>query len=85
MASAWEMIVGKAAAARRALPSDFWREFIRVETDRFILVALIIYLHHAGASESLQGAAIGALAMSIQAQRYKRGNSSGAIDTTRQA
>jgi hypothetical protein len=37
-----------------------------------LLVGLIVFLHYAHASDSLQGAVIGALAMSIQAQRYPR-------------
>lgn len=51
---------------------EFWREFIRVETDRFVLAALIIVLHFVHAPDSWVLPLIGGLVMSIQNQRFNR-------------
>lgn len=51
---------------------EFWLEFVRVETDRFLLIGLIVFLHFVHASDTLQATALGGLVMTIQAQRYKR-------------
>lgn len=51
---------------------EFWREYIRVETDRFILAALILVLHFVHAPDSWVLPLIGGLVMSIQNQRFNR-------------
>lgn len=52
-------------------PESFWQGFFRVETDRFILVAIIFLLHRWHASDTLLGTAVGGLIMSIQQQRFR--------------
>lgn len=49
----------------------FWREFIRVQSDKFILLGLILVLHLWHAPENIQSAAIGGLIVLIQGQRFK--------------
>lgn len=53
--------------------ADFWREFIRVETDRILLVILFGFMTFRGSSDTLKAAVLGALGMSITQQRYSRG------------
>lgn len=65
----------RAARPETPAPTDapsFWRDFVRVETDRIILLLLIVFLHFVHADDKLQAAAIGGLIMSIQGQRYSR-------------
>jgi hypothetical protein len=52
---------------------SFWFEFLRVQSDKFILLALIAFLHFTHAPENLQAAAIGGLIVLTQAQRFKIG------------
>jgi len=53
--------------------ADFWREFIRVETDRILLVVLFVFMSFNHSSDTLKAAVLGALGMSITQQRYSRG------------
>lgn len=57
-----------------ALPREkFWREFFRVQSDKFILFALIIFLHYSHSDAQMQAAAVGGLIVLIQGQRFKTG------------
>lgn len=51
--------------------SNFWREFVRVQSDKFLLLGLLIYLHHIHAEVTLQATTLGGLIVLIQGQRFK--------------
>lgn len=48
----------------------WWQEFIRVETDKFLLLALIVAFMHWHDPDDLH-LALGALVMAIQNARYQ--------------
>lgn len=48
----------------------FWREFFRVQTDKLLLIGLIVFLHLTHADERLQAAAVGGLVVLVQQQRF---------------
>lgn len=50
---------------------NFWAEFLRVQSDKLILFALIVVLHYFHAGEQLEAAAVGGLITLIQGQRFK--------------
>jgi hypothetical protein len=50
--------------------SDYWKEFLRVQGDKFILVLLLLVLHFTHAPESIQTMALGGLLTLINAQRF---------------
>lgn len=49
---------------------NFWHEFLRVQSDKIILLMLIAFLHYVHADEQLKYV-IGALIVLIQGQRFK--------------
>jgi hypothetical protein len=49
-----------------------WREFIRVETSKFLLAVLVVVLIVKHAPEYYTGAALGALLILIEGRRYGR-------------
>jgi len=51
---------------------SFWQEFLRVQTDKLLLVALLLVLHYWGQSGEMQAAVIGGLIGVIQSQRFAR-------------
>lgn len=59
------------AKAAPVLPAPFWQSFLRVETDKVILLLLIILLHHWHMDEKITATAVGGLIMAIQQQRFK--------------
>lgn len=64
----------KAVTAPAPSPaSGFWKEFLRVQSDKFILLLLIILLHCFHSPENMQAAAVGGLIVLIQGQRFKTG------------
>lgn len=50
--------------------SDYWKEFIRVQSDKFILALLLMILHFTNAPENLQTITLGGLLTLINAQRF---------------
>lgn len=50
---------------------EFWREFVRVQSDKGILIMVLVFLHYAHASELLQSTALGGLIVLIQGQRFQ--------------
>lgn len=70
---------GVAVTVAPALPSvstpeqreAFWREVIRVNFDKAILLVLAILLHHWHAPDNMQAVAIGGLIVLIQGQRFR--------------
>jgi hypothetical protein len=52
--------------------SDYWREFLRVNFDKLILAALIMYMQHLGADEKLTYLMVGGLVGAITHNRWQR-------------
>lgn len=52
--------------------SDYWKEFLRVNLDKLILVALIIFMLAVHTDERLTYAALGALVSAITHNRWQR-------------
>lgn len=50
--------------------SDYWKEFLRVQSDKFILALLLIILHFTHAPENMQTMTLGGLLTLINAQRF---------------
>jgi hypothetical protein len=48
----------------------FWGEFLRVQIDKFILLALVVFLYHVGDKESMKYA-IGGLIVAINHNRFR--------------
>lgn len=63
---------GKPALPAPAIPQgeSFWKEFIRVQCDKFILLLLIVFLHFIHADEQLKYV-VGGLIVLTQAQRFR--------------
>lgn len=74
-----EVKTDKQNQARQPVPAkppplpagSFWREFVRVQSDKFILLGLILLLHFWHAPDTIQSAAVGGLIVLIQGQRFK--------------
>jgi hypothetical protein len=49
----------------------FWADFLRVQSDKIIMLVLIAFLFHVHADEKLVDVAVGGLIMLIQGQRFK--------------
>lgn len=49
---------------------EFWREFIRVQCDKFILLALILFLWHIGRFDDMKYV-IGGLIVAINHNRFR--------------
>lgn len=52
------------------ITSAFWQEFLRVQVDKFLLLALIIFLHHIGDTEGMRYA-VGGLIAAINHNRFR--------------
>jgi hypothetical protein len=50
--------------------SDYWKEFLRVQSDKFILALLLLVLHFTHAPDNIQTMALGGLLTLINAQRF---------------
>jgi hypothetical protein len=61
---------------------EWFKEFIRVETDKFILVLLVLVFLHRDPGGDLK-MVLGALIMAIQNNRYASGRSAERHDATR--
>lgn len=59
-----------APVAAPAPPGPFWQEFLRVQVDKFILLALIIFLYFVGDKDSMKYA-VGGLIVAINHNRFR--------------
>jgi hypothetical protein len=63
--------------------SEYWKEFFRVQSDKLLIAAILVFFHLRGAPELIQTMALGGLLTLINSQRFNLNKPSGGEDAKR--